>query len=207
MDVLIWDKINTWVIIQGDLLIVDKMFAEVENYMDITQHKANTKKELTMITMKQDKIISEFYHQIFALWTMAGTQSEDQIEIFQSLLSPWICNQLSVKQYTDFNTLLQNARLVEEMQKKNATCFSCQDKPTYNQSSGSSGVAPTSTSASKNARENGSTKGSSVGRQGFYNNPVITKPAEWTRQWHKPQTNPLKLTDADCKTLLKQRHY
>ena len=36
MDVLIWDKINIWVIIQGDLLIVDKMFAEVENYIDIT---------------------------------------------------------------------------------------------------------------------------------------------------------------------------
>ena len=43
------------------------MFTKVENYIDITQHKANAKKELTMITMKQDKTISEFYYQIFAL--------------------------------------------------------------------------------------------------------------------------------------------
>ena len=63
----IWNKINTWVIIQGDLFTVDKMFAEVENYMDITQHKVNAKKELTMITIKQDETISEFYHQNFAL--------------------------------------------------------------------------------------------------------------------------------------------
>ena len=86
MKVLIWDKINTWVIIQRDSLTMDKMFAEVENYMDITQHKANAKKKLTMITMKQNKMVSEFYHQIFTLWTMAGTQSEDQIKMFQSLL-------------------------------------------------------------------------------------------------------------------------
>ena len=65
--------------------------------MDITQHKANVKKKLTMITMKQDEIVSEFYHQIFALWTIASTQREDQIKIFQSLLLPWICNQLSTK--------------------------------------------------------------------------------------------------------------
>ena len=36
MEALIWDKINTWIIIQWDSLIVDKMFTEVENYMDIT---------------------------------------------------------------------------------------------------------------------------------------------------------------------------
>ena len=46
---------------------MDKMFAEVENYMNIIQHKANAKKELAMITMKQNKTVSEFYHQIFAL--------------------------------------------------------------------------------------------------------------------------------------------
>ena len=67
MEASIWDKINTWIIIQGDLLTVDKMFTEVENYMDTTQHKANTKKEFTMITIKQDETVSEFYHQIFAL--------------------------------------------------------------------------------------------------------------------------------------------
>ena len=67
IEVPIWDKINSWVIIQEDLLIVDKIFAEIKNYMDITQHKANAKKKLTMITIKQDKTISEFYHQIFAL--------------------------------------------------------------------------------------------------------------------------------------------
>ena len=67
MEVLIWNKINTWVIIQGDLLIVNKIFAEVENYMNITQHKANAKKELTTIAMKQDETVSEFYHQIFDL--------------------------------------------------------------------------------------------------------------------------------------------
>ena len=43
------------------------MFAEVENYMDITQHKANTKKELTTIAMRQDETVFEFYHQIFDL--------------------------------------------------------------------------------------------------------------------------------------------
>ena len=58
------------------------MFAEVENYMDITQHKANAKKALTKIAMKQNKKVFEFYHQIFDLWTIAGTQSEDQIEMF-----------------------------------------------------------------------------------------------------------------------------
>ena len=58
----IWDKINTWVIIQGDLFIVDEMFAEVENYIDITQHKANAKKVLTIITMKHNKTVSEFYY-------------------------------------------------------------------------------------------------------------------------------------------------
>ena len=52
MEALIWNKINTWVIIQRDSLIVDKMFAEVENYMEITQYKANAKKELTMIAVK-----------------------------------------------------------------------------------------------------------------------------------------------------------
>ena len=36
--------------------------------------------------MKQDKTVSEFYHWIFDLWTIAGTQSEDQIEMFQILL-------------------------------------------------------------------------------------------------------------------------
>ena len=56
---------------------MDKMFAEVKNYIDIIQHKVNANKELTTITMKQDKTIFEFYHQIFALWTMAGTQSDD----------------------------------------------------------------------------------------------------------------------------------
>ena len=58
----IWNKINTWVIIQGYSLTVDKMFAEVENYMDITQYKANVKKELIMIIMKQDETVSEFFH-------------------------------------------------------------------------------------------------------------------------------------------------
>ena len=67
MEALIWDKINSWVIIQGDLLTVDKMFAEIKNYIDITQHKVNAKKELTIITIKQNETISEFYHQIFVL--------------------------------------------------------------------------------------------------------------------------------------------
>ena len=67
MEAPIWNKINSWVIIQGDFLTVDKMFAEVKNYIDITQHKANAKKELTTITMKQDKTIFEFYYRIFAL--------------------------------------------------------------------------------------------------------------------------------------------
>ena len=152
----IWNKINTWVIIQEDSFTVDKIFAEVKNYMDITQYKANTKKELTTIAMRQDKTVS-----IFNLWTMADTQSEDQTKMFQILLSLWICNQLSTKQYTDFNTLLHNARLVKEMRKENAICFPHWDKPTYNQSSGSSRVAPTSASASENACENGATGGSS----------------------------------------------
>ena len=73
MEASIWNKINTWVIIQRDSLTVDKMFAEIENYMDITQHKANAKKELITIAMKQDKMVSKFYHRIFDLWTMAGT--------------------------------------------------------------------------------------------------------------------------------------
>ena len=60
MEAPIWDKINIWVIIQGDFLTVDKMFAEVENYMNIPQHKTNVKKKLTTINMKQDKTISDF---------------------------------------------------------------------------------------------------------------------------------------------------
>ena len=130
-----------------------------------------------MITMKQDETIFEFYYQIFALWTMAGTQNGDQIEMFQLSLLPWICNQLSMKRYMDFNTLLQNARLVEGMQKKNATCFSRQDKPMYNWSSDSGCVAPTSTNTSGNAYSNDATKGSS-GRQGSYSNLVARKPAK-----------------------------
>ena len=62
------------------------MFAEVENYMDMTQYKVNAKKKLTIIAMKQDKMVFKFYHQIFDLWTMADTQNEDQIEKFQALL-------------------------------------------------------------------------------------------------------------------------
>ena len=58
------------------------MFAKVENYIDIPQHKANVKKKLTIIAMKQDKTVFEFYHWIFDLWTMVGTRSEDQIEMF-----------------------------------------------------------------------------------------------------------------------------
>ena len=73
MEAPIWNKINTWIIIQGNSFTVDKMFAEVENYMDITQHKANAKKKLTMIAMKQEEMVFEFYYQIFDLWTMAGT--------------------------------------------------------------------------------------------------------------------------------------
>lgn len=88
---------------------------EVEDYMDITQHKANAKKELTTIAMKQDETVSEFYHRIFDLWTVAGTRDEDQIEMFQASLSPWICNQLSMKRYTGFNSLLRDARLGERM--------------------------------------------------------------------------------------------
>ena len=82
------------------------MFTEVENYIDITQHKANAKKKLTTIAMKQDKTVSKFYYQIFDLWIITGTQSEDQIKIFQALLLPWICNQISMKRYTNFSTLL-----------------------------------------------------------------------------------------------------
>ena len=108
---------------------------------------------------------------------MAGTQSENQIEMFQALLFPWICNQLSMKRYTNFNTLLHNARLIEEMRKENATRFLHRDKPMYNQSSGSSCMASTSTSASENACSNGATRGS-FGQQGSYSNPVATKPAE-----------------------------
>ena len=89
------------------------------------------------------------------------------------------------------------------MQKENATHFSCQDKPTYNRSSGSGCVALTSGSGSENAYDNGIT-GNSSGRQGSYSNPVATKPAGWTGQWHEPQANPLKLTDTNCKTLSKQ---
>ena len=62
MKAFIWNKINTWVIIQGDLFTMDEMFAEVENYMDIIQHKVNAKKKLTTIAMKQNKTVSEFYH-------------------------------------------------------------------------------------------------------------------------------------------------
>ena len=152
------------------------MFAKVENYIDITQYKANTKKKLITITMKQDGTISEFYHRIFALWTMAGTQSEDQIKMFQALLLPWISNQLSIKWYTDFNTLLQDAKLMEEMRKENTICFSRWNKPTYNWSSGSSCVAPTSTSISKNTSGNSATKSFSD-RQRSYTNPVATKSA------------------------------
>ena len=53
METPIWNKINTWVIIQGDSLTMNKMFAEVKNYMDITQHKANAKKKLTTIVTVQ----------------------------------------------------------------------------------------------------------------------------------------------------------
>ena len=63
----IWNKINIWVIIQGDSLTVNKMFVKVENYIDITQHKTNAKKKLTAIAMRQDKMIFELYHQIFDL--------------------------------------------------------------------------------------------------------------------------------------------
>ena len=76
---------------------MDEIFAEVENYIDITQHKTNAKKKLTTIPIKQDKTVSKFYHQIFNLWTIAGTQSKDQIEMFQASLLLWIYNQLSMK--------------------------------------------------------------------------------------------------------------
>ena len=55
----------------------------------------------------------------------------------------------------------------------------------YNQSSGSSRIAPTSISASENAHGNDAT-GGFFGWQGSYSNPVATKPAKWTGQWHKP---------------------
>ena len=182
---------------------MDKIFAKVENYMNITQHKANAKKKLTTIAMRQDKTVSEFYYQIFDLQTIAGMQSENQIKMFQILLSLWICNQLSIKRYTDFNILLHDARLVEGMKKENTTCFPYWDKPMYNWSSGSGYIAPISTSASENARDNGIIDGFS-GRQGSYSNLVAMKPAGWTGQWHEPQTNFLKLTNTDCKMLLKQ---
>lgn len=204
MEAPIWNEINTWVIMQGESLTVDGMFAEVENYMDVTQHKANAKKELTTVAMRQDETVSEFYHRIFELWTMAGTRSEDQIEMFQASLSPWICNQLSMKRYKDFNTLLQDARLVEGMRKKNATRFPRRDKPTSNRNSGSGRVAPPSSSTNENARGNNAAGGPFVGRQGFNSNPVATKPAGWTGQWYEPQTNPPKLTDIDRETLSKQ---
>ena len=94
---------------------------------------------------------------------------------------------------------------MEKMRKENVTCFSHWNKPTYNWSSGSGCVASTSTSASKNVCENSGTRGSSIGQQRFYSNSVATKSAGWTRQWHKPQTNSLKLTDTDCEMLSKQR--
>ena len=90
------------------------------------------------------------------------------------------------------------------MRKENATRFPHWDKPTYNQSSGSSRVAPTGTSTSENTHGNNVTGGFS-GRQRSYNNPVAIKSARWTGQWHKPQTNPLKLTDTNHKTLSKQK--
>ena len=71
---------------------------------------------------------------------------------------------------------------MEGIRKENATHFSRRDKPTYNQSSGSGCVALTSTSTSKNARENGGIGGSFVGQQEFYSNSVATKPAGWTGQ-------------------------
>ena len=152
---------------------MDKIFAEVENYINITRHKANAKKELTTIAMKQDKTVFEFYHWIFDLWTITDIQSEDQIEMFQALLLPWIYNQLSMKQHTDFNTLLYDARLVEEMQKENAICFLHQNKPMYNQSSSFDCVVLTNTSASKNACGNSCTRGFSVDQQGSYRTPWL----------------------------------
>ena len=108
-----------------------------------------------------------------------------------------------MKQYTDFNTLLYDAKLVKKIQKKNAIYFPHWDRPTYNWSSSSGCMAPISTNASENVRGNGATKDFS-GWQGSYNNSVATKPAGWTGQWHKLQANPSKLTDTDCETLLKQ---
>ena len=66
------------------------------------------------------------------------------------------------------------------MCKENAICFLQRDKPTYNQND-SGHVAPTSISGSENTHGNGDT-GCFSGRQGFYSNPVATKPAGWTGQ-------------------------
>ena len=134
---------------------------------------------------------------------MAGTQSEDQIKMFQILLLLWICNQLSIKRYINFNTLLHDARVVEGIKKENAIYFPYWDKPTYNQSNNFGCMALTSISESENAYDNGATGGSS-GQQRSYSNPVAIKPTGWTGQWHKPQANSLKLTDTDCETLSKQ---
>ena len=117
----IFDAMYAWVEDIGDALTMKGFFEEIENYFGLMHQQKDAKKELLTIKMTNTENVSEYYHRIFKLWQKAKTPMDERVEMFQTTLKPGISYSLVDREYTDFKTLLDDARRIEARRKELAS--------------------------------------------------------------------------------------
>jgi hypothetical protein len=135
---------------------------------------------------------------------------DERVEIFQTTLKPGISYALIDREYTDFKTLLDDARRIEARRKELAHTFSKDkddrdkksknDRSSVNTRTVTQTISTDSTSQKKPSFEkpNGVHPNAKFG-------PVSKKPEGWIGRWFDGESDPPKLTAEDREQLSKQR--
>lgn len=211
----IFDALYTWVIDVGPSLSLEAFFKKIQSYLGIAYLAKNAKKELREISMNKNETVTEYYHRLFKLWQRAKTPAEDRIETFKDILKPSVAVPLLSRDFDSLETLLHEARKIEQGRKELNQKFAKQDsqksaKPTSSIPSTSRGfnkttITTSSTSIAVKPKTTTPSAAPAVNKNSNSNfGPVSVKPTGWIGAWHDGTLHPPKLNDAEREKLSRE---
>ncbi len=114
----VFDVIHIWIINANLFLSLNVFFKKVENYLEKIYLTKNAKKKLRKINMNKNETMTEYYHRMFKFWQRVKTFANERMKIFKKILKSSIAISLLERNFDNLETLLHEARKIEQDRKK-----------------------------------------------------------------------------------------
>jgi hypothetical protein len=205
----IFDAMHDWIIETENKIILKSFFSKIENYMRLHLLKRDAKKKLLIISMKNTKIISKFYHRIFKLWKRIKISDEDRMNEFRIFIRSTFVMTLLDRKYQNMKAMFEIVKTVKNQKNDINNRYSRDDKSQKNwnkKSNRSIFDKPTTTKIEQS--QNKSFDEVKLLTTDHFNSQfdaVNIKSIEWVNIWYDAKKNSKKLDNDTKNQLIKQK--